>query len=198
MATTNKSDLELIKEVKEKGCDKSFNELNSRYGMLCYKIFHRYAQSLRATGFTLQDFDKEKDYILFQSIIKYDSNKSKFITFVGRNVMWSCKKRITEHIKLSVKKFEPIHEQEIIDDSWSTSQDNSEFFEFVNHTLNGIKDKRVKEIYEMRYFTDKKRNLPWKIIADKFRISIQQTINLHNSGQRLLKEKFYEKQQTVG
>ena len=70
-----------------------------------------------------------------------------------------------------------------------TSEETTDnLFEFTNNILKQLKDKRIKQIFSMRYSTlDKKPS--WCKVADEMKISTQTAINLHNRGIEVLRKK---------
>ena len=57
----------------------------------------------------------------------------------------------------------------------------------LNKALSAIKDKRVAEVYSLRYFSGKK--MTWSEIGKKMGFSSQTAINLHKRGAEILKIK---------
>ena len=54
--------------------------------------------------------------------------------------------------------------------------------------LSQVKDKRIKKIFELRYFSGEAK-LTWNKISDSLGISIQTAINLHERGRKILRKK---------
>ena len=65
--------------------------------------------------------------------------------------------------------------------------------EYLSHILDELKDKRVKKIYMMRYFSKDGKRKTWKEIATEVGVSSQTVINIHNKAKRILKNKFKSK-----
>ena len=61
--------------------------------------------------------------------------------------------------------------------------------EFVHFLLEGLKDKRAKDIYMLRYFSSSGEKMTWKKIAKRMGISSQTAINIHNRAKKILKNK---------
>ena len=66
--------------------------------------------------------------------------------------------------------------------------------EFVSFLLDGLKDKRAKHIYMLRYFSDCGPKMTWKNIAKKVGVSSQTAINIHNRAKKILKNKMKSKE----
>jgi DNA-directed RNA polymerase specialized sigma subunit len=56
-----------------------------------------------------------------------------------------------------------------------------------------MKDKRIKDIYQMRYFSDGPNLATWSEIGKKLKISTQTAINLHEKARVFLKNKMESK-----
>jgi RNA polymerase sigma factor (sigma-70 family) len=65
---------------------------------------------------------------------------------------------------------------------------NKEKTEFIFNLLKQLKDKRVEEIFKLRYFSERK-NMSWSKIGKKLNISTQTVINIHNKTISFLKNK---------
>ena len=70
----------------------------------------------------------------------------------------------------------------------STSLLNKDNCEYIFNLLDQLKDKRIVEIFKIRYFSDKK-TVSWSKIGRKLKISTQTVINLHNKTLKFLKNK---------
>ena len=67
--------------------------------------------------------------------------------------------------------------------------DNKELRDYMLDLLSQIKDKRIKRIFELRYFSEEKSRMTWTDISRKVKVSSQTAINLHNKGLDSLKKK---------
>ena len=67
-------------------------------------------------------------------------------------------------------------------------EDSTELRDYMFNLLSRIKDKRIKKIFELRYFGGEGR-MTWTVISDKVNVSSQTAINLHNKGLSILKKK---------
>jgi len=65
--------------------------------------------------------------------------------------------------------------------------------EFTGNILSQLKDKRIKKIFQLRYFSDSKKTT-WNNIAKNLNISIQTAINLHDKGVAVLNKKIRSKE----
>jgi DNA-directed RNA polymerase specialized sigma subunit len=67
-------------------------------------------------------------------------------------------------------------------------ESNTELRDYISSHLTRIKDKRIKQIFELRYFSEEGR-LTWTAISKKINVSSQTAINLHNKGLAILKKR---------
>ena len=67
-----------------------------------------------------------------------------------------------------------------------------ENLECIFEILDNLNDKRIKKVYELRYFYDNK-NLSWSEVAGVLGMSIQTAINLHQHGRTILRKKILYK-----
>ena len=65
----------------------------------------------------------------------------------------------------------------------------NEDIDYINSILSKLKDKRIGEIYSLRYSPDHRKPLSWKKISEKMGISSQTAINLHDKGKQIIKKK---------
>jgi DNA-directed RNA polymerase sigma subunit (sigma70/sigma32) len=56
--------------------------------------------------------------------------------------------------------------------------------------LSGMKDKRIHEIFKMRYLYPDKKRPTWKTIGERFSLTSQTIINLHSKGRIAVKKSF--------
>jgi DNA-directed RNA polymerase sigma subunit (sigma70/sigma32) len=133
---------------------------------------------------------KEKDYVIFKSALNFDASRNiKFSTWLGNQMRFHClncmnKNNTTismenESIKLIMEK------NQILNTNSLLNKDNCEY---IFNLLDQLKDKRIVEIFKIRYFSDKK-TVSWSKIGRKLKISTQTVINLHNKTLRFLKNK---------
>lgn len=69
----------------------------------------------------------------------------------------------------------------------------SEKMEYIDNLIKQIKDKRIKEIIQIRYFETPNKKTPWNKVANKIGVSTQTAINLHNKAMKILRNKMENK-----
>ncbi len=177
----------LANEVKEKDCQNSLVELIGRHSNLCYNICQKYMPVMHASGIFVDDVLNDKDYIIYQSAKSFDpTRKTKFSTWLGNQVRYYCLNKINKN-----KKYVTTEDQELsfLMEREEGPEDNKELRDYMLDLLSQIKDKRIKRIFELRYFSEEKSRMTWTDISRKVKVSSQTAINLHNKGLDSLKKK---------
>ena len=186
-----KTDSQLTKRLKTHGCEKSFLELCRRYENVYYKICQKYRHALVNAGVQPEDVYAEKDLIVLKCAQSFDpSRKTKFSTWLGNYAKFTCLNYVNS--KKYIFNSDSDELQDFIEVSQSVSphtQNLNEEFEILISTLDELKDDRIKIIFRMRYFYDKKKDGTWKNISEELGMSIQTAINLHKKGLVLLKNR---------
>ena len=181
--------------LKEERCEDSFLELSRRYENVFYKICQRYKFALRSVGVQPEDVYEEKNTILFKCALSYDSERgTKFSTWLGNYAKFTCLNYINSKKYTFNAETEELHD--FVENSQIAPEGAKTYDEEMDiaiSALNALKDKRIKKIFERRYFYDYKKESTWKNISDGLGISIQTAINLHKKGLRLLKNQLKDK-----
>jgi len=185
------TDQELIQDVKENGSSKSFILLSERHSNLYYKICQKYTAAFMASGIPPEDVFAEKDYTLYRSVITFNPDKgAKYSTWLGNYTKYSCLNFLKKNSKQANFKSDE-QTQFFLDKQYIENQptDYSGFREHVFSIIEKMKDKRIKQIFELRYDPKEQKKMTWKNIAKKLEISAQTAINLHSKGIKLISKK---------
>ena len=186
-------DLSLVKRVKSKNCNDSFIKLSSSYENFYFSIAKKYTPALLKMGMNKDDIKSEQYYILYKAISSFDAKqKTKFST-------WFCncsRYHFLNYIN-SNKKY-VVSEEKTIDffnnrDILLVVDKNSDMLDYLNSLLSSFKDKRVYDVYKLRYFSNTEKLTTWNKIAKKLGISTQTAINLHEKARTFLKTKIQSK-----
>ena len=186
-------DLSLVKKVKSKNCNDSFIKLSSSYENFYFSIAKKYTPALLKMGMNKDDIKSEQYYILYKAISSFDAKqKTKFST-------WFCncsRYHFLNYIN-SNKKY-VVSEEKTIDffnnrDILLVVDKNSDMLDYLNSLLSSFKDKRVYDVYKLRYFSNTEKLTTWNKIAKKLGISTQTAINLHEKARLFLKTKIQSK-----
>jgi len=189
--TKNYSDEELIYKIKEENSSESVEELINRHSALCIDVSKKYHSSLIASGVPVDDLYKEKNYIIYKSAMSFNpSKKVKFTTWLGNQMRFHCLNTLNKNNNANTINLE--HQQ--ID---SYNNNASAFLEtkkiqheveYIFDILSKLKDPRIKEVFNLRYFSSKKKEC-WASIGKKIGVSTQTAINLHKRGVKILEKK---------
>lgn len=186
------TDKELVKNVKNNNDENSLKELVIRHSGICLKVYNSYGPNIVASGYFIEDLYKEKDCLIYNCALKYDESKNcKFSTFLGNYARYEALNLINSN----KYQFQEIDEATYKIDFSAQSDDfkNKETYEYVENLLDQMHDKRIKDVFEMRYFnklnldTDKKPT--WEVIGKELDVTPQTAINLHNRGLKTLRQK---------
>jgi RNA polymerase sigma factor (sigma-70 family) len=186
-------DLKLVKKIKSKNCNDSFIKLSSSYENFYFSIAKKYTPALLKMGMSKDDIKSEQYYILYKAISSFDAKqKTKFST-------WFCncaRYHFLNYIN-SNKKY-VLSEEKTVDffnnkDLLLVIDKNSDMLDYLNSLLSSFKDKRVYDVYKLRYFSNNEKLTTWNKIAKKLGMSTQTAINLHEKARMFLKNKIQSK-----
>lgn len=191
-----KSDLELVKMVKDSANSEAFVEVCRRYENIFYKVCQKYANALAHSGLNAQDIFEEKNFIIYHCVSTFKpSKKTKLGTWIGNYARYLCLNSINarrfilpttdDDLKQHLEETQTHHD--FVHNRANTQED----FKYVLNILSQVKDARILRIFKLRYLSA--RRLIWAEIAVKMGVSTQTVINLHNKGLDLLKRKLKSK-----
>ena len=187
-----KTDLELINGVKEKNCSDCLQELINRHSPLCYDICRKYSHVFPPNGVRTEDVLSEKNYLIYKSTISYNPDKkAKFSTWLGNQMRYLCLNSINKN-RLIATEDEKMNFF-INKNEESREEDPKEKLDYLNNILSQVKDRRVRAIFKIRYFSDTNKKVPWNKVAREVGVSTQTAINLHNKTIKMLKRKLTSK-----
>ena len=183
----NVSDNYLVERIRVTDCENSLEELIKRHSALCFKIIKKYSSTFYANNIDIIEASTDKNLVIWNSAKSFNTDKNvKFSTWLANQIKYSCLNAINKKIKdrlvttetemLDVLKERPPEEAE----------DN--LFEFASHILNQLKDKRIKQIFSLRYSSYSKKP-SWCTVAQQVKVSTQTAINLHDRGIEILRKK---------
>ena len=174
-------DIELVENIKnEKDVDDCLQELIERHTGIYLDIVNKYTQHTNTSN--KLDLIDEKDYNIYQTALKYKSDKgTKFPTFLGNETKWICLNKQNKIKKEKKVAFDDISEIDLAQED-DGSKEKLEVFKKTIELAKQHEDKRVEKIFEMRYIIgEKNKVMPWKKISKELNMSIQGCINIHNS-----------------
>jgi RNA polymerase sigma factor (sigma-70 family) len=185
------TDLQLVQKIKKNNCEQSLLELYSRHQGICNKMLQKYCKVCYDIGVSLEDLNSEKIYVVYRSALSFKSNKKiKFSTWLGNQMRYHCLNTFNKQSKDVSMENENI--KYITENNQSKQIDNAllnkEKVDLIFNILDQMADSRVKEIFNLRYFSDRKIQ-PWNKIGKKMHISTQTVINIHNKALSFLNKK---------
>lgn len=190
MVVLEELDADLIKKVKTKNCSDSFSEMCRRYENAYYKICQKYKNSLIFAGICPEDVFDEKNIVIYNCIKSFKvSKKTKFSTWLCNHARFTCLNKINENKNLLASETPEIAEFLENKAQKEAPIDLAEEKAFVFSILDKLKDKRIKTIFEYRYFRMGRKKSTWERISKKIKVSTQTAINLHDKTINLLNKK---------
>ena len=174
-------DVQLVENIKnEKDVDDCLQELIERHTGIYLDIVNKYTQHTNTSN--KLDLIDEKDYNIYQTALKYKSDKgTKFPTFLGNETKWICLNKQNKIKKEKKVAFDDISEIDLAQED-DGSKEKLEVFKKTIELAKQHEDKRVEKIFEMRYIIgERNKVMPWKKISKELNMSIQGCINIHNS-----------------
>lgn len=189
-----KTDLELVNGVKNKNCSDCLQELIDRHSALCYDVCKKYNRAFVVSGVRIEDVAAEKEFIIYKSAMSYNPNKNaKFSTWLGNQMRYLCLNTMNKNKLIAMG-------DDYIDSIMNKGADSElpagsaeEEIDFLKNILSQVSDNRVKQVFEVRYFSNSRKKVPWKKVAKSVGISTQTAINLHNKTIKMLKNKMSSK-----
>jgi len=185
------TDSQLIKNIKKNNCEKSLLELASRHQGICNKMIQKYCKVCGDIGVSISDLNTDKMLVVYRSALNFKFNKKiKFSTWLGNQMRYHCLNTLNKSnkdISMENKNIKYLTENNQAKQVDYTSL-NREKVDLIFNILDQMADSRVKEIFNLRYFSDRKIQ-PWNKIGKKMHISTQTVINIHNKALSFLNKK---------
>jgi len=175
-----------IKKVQDRDCNESLKKVIARYSPVFISMYSKYMKPLSDCGADPYDILSDKDLIIYESAKSFDlGERSSFCTWLSNNVKYKCLHMISKGTKKQMLA-EKVKKNTI----YSLNEQpykNREMNKFIFNELNKIRDKRIKSVYSLRYFSGEK--MTWSRIGKRLGFSSQTAINLHKRGAEILKRK---------
>jgi hypothetical protein len=184
------SDSDLIENIKNaNNVDESLQELINRHSGIYLEMVNAFLRNCNNDSLK-DDIISEKDLIIYNSALKYDSTKgTKFSTFLGNEAKWTCLNASNKNKKFLELNDQNFDFQTLKEEKEVEKEDlkNQILHKFKKH-LDVYPDKRVSKIFNMRYENVNKLT-PWRKISKEMDLSIQGCINIHNSALKTIAKK---------
>lgn len=179
----------LVKKIQKEENNDALKELIIRHTPICYHVFQRYAGIVHERGGSVRDLYDEKDLLIYNSAKTYKPQKRcKFSSHLRNMARFRClnflnKDMITvSRISLDELVEHPSENQKNI-----FFQNDFTLRDIILKHLGGLDDKRIKQIFELRYFSGEKKS--WREVGDGIGYCYETVRSLHNKYLGFLKEK---------
>lgn len=183
------TDIKLLRMVKNDNSSEAFLEIANRHQKLFYDVCSKYSKKSHLIKY--DEIIKDMYFVLNEAIRTYkQGRKTKLSTWISHFSRFYCLKKITYLTKNEFDTGLDYTALEVINlknNKFTETKENS-LKEHVLHLLDKLEDKRIKEIFKYRYYSDSSKT--WNDIANKLNISAMHTINLHQKGCNFIKENF--------
>ena len=189
------SDLNLINNIKSgKDVNRALLELIQRHSGIYVNMIEAFAAKT-SNYINYTELIEEKDYYIYKSVLKFNPRKgAKFSTHLGNETRWMClnlynkNKKNNENLANAIKNQDPILNP-LDTREEQKKRESQEILDKVMKIVDTVPDKRIKEIFLLRYVEGKgNKVMPWKAISKTVGLSIQGCINAHNSMLKNIKE----------
>lgn len=176
------TDTELTRNIKNnKEMEESIAALLSNHAPLITRMTSKYIKPLHDSGCSIEEIINERSFIIYKAAMSFnEEKKTKFSTYLGSYVRWYCLNRINKNKNEDWK-----HVVDYPIETLPEEQADNTVIEYIHHLLDVFEDKKIKKVFELRYFSGGKL-MSWGEIAGHFNVSGQAVINWHNKGLKLL------------
>lgn len=180
-----KEDKELIELVKNND-NEALKELIYKYTPAAYVVFRKYARKMQEIGISNALSFEDKDIIIYNTAKSFNFDKRcKFISWLYQNVRFYCLNTMKASREMP---YEDGAMNTIIESRRDLNKDSFDLnISYVNSLLEQFKDKRIKKIFQLRYFEHPSKN--WQEIGAEMKLSHTTCVILHNKAKEILKKK---------
>jgi RNA polymerase sigma factor (sigma-70 family) len=184
-------DESLIKNILDKQCSISLEELVTKHSGIIFNIGKKYCSSC---GLNIGDLNDNRYWIVFNAAKSFNAKKgSKFSTWLCNQVRFFCLNYKNKNSKLVTIDKEQL---EYFINNFSKNSDKSNQKEVINSItdlFNQISDSNTKNAIYYRYFYNKDRILNYSEIAEILNVTPQTVLNWHNKFVKFAKKKLTKK-----
>lgn len=190
-------DFTLIRNIKEKNekASESIRELSERHSGVFHMVLNRFTSHpnfQNLFGVHKEDIKGEKESIIYDAALKFDEERGvQFNTYLGNNLRYY----LLGKYKANERYFYHNYESEETPTAYEVEEDwedfhNKEILEKVFKVLDSFEDKRIPEIFRIRY-KNGKNPTSWKDVEKELggKISYEWCRVLHNKALDILKIK---------
>lgn len=188
----HKEDVELINIVKgsKAGASQAMTEIIKRHSGIFIEMVNHFVPC-NSPYCDKKEMIEEKSYHIYRALLKYDENKgTKFSTHLGNEAKWLCLNTYNKaKSKSTFTSSDQDFDKEQITEPFEAKL-NQESYRNVVKIIEEFNDKRVTQIFKMRYIEGEGNKVtPWRKISERLNMSIQGCINIHNSAVEKIKKR---------
>jgi DNA-directed RNA polymerase sigma subunit (sigma70/sigma32) len=188
----HKEDVELINIVKDSkaGASQAMTEIIKRHSGIFIEMVNHFVPC-NSPYCDKKEMIEEKSYHIYRALLKYDENKgTKFSTHLGNEAKWLCLNTYNKaKSKSTFTSSDQDFDKEQITEPFEAKL-NQESYKNVVKIIEEFNDKRVTQIFKMRYIEGEGNKVtPWRKISERLNMSIQGCINIHNSAVEKIKKR---------
>ena len=184
------SEEEILSRVREFNCNDSLKKLISDHSGICFNLVLKYKKYIQSKNCDFQDLIDQKDYFIYKAALQYNSDKNiKFSTWLGNFVKYqclNCRRSKVDNYTVSDESSK-VEIDKKAQNEFFDSQKKTERLTAVKEALGELKDSRIRDIYILRYFNNKK--MTFKKISTAMGISEPTIKKLHKKGKNILFKK---------
>ncbi|MDO8610120.1 MAG: hypothetical protein Q7R95_06200 [bacterium] len=191
------SDYKLVKLIKQNSDSEAYLELKRRNEKCYYRTLSGFCKKISFLRY--DELAEQIDEVMLKSINSYRKDKkTKFSTWCTSNSRFYILNTIKHLNELGHFISEENSTLDLLNNKYqkyhTNENENKNVKEHVFHLLDKLEDKRIVDIFKMRYYSSKEDS-KWKNISAKMKLSTQQILNLHSKGRELLYRKMTKEQE---
>jgi len=184
------SEEEILSRVREFNCNDSLKKLISYHSGICFNLILKYRKYIQSKNCDFQDLIDQKDYFIYKAALQYNKDKNiKFSSWLGNFVKYqclNCRRSKVDNFTVSDESSK-LEIDKKAQNEFFDSQTKTERLTIVKEALGELKDSRIRDIYILRYFNNKK--MTFKRISLEMGISEPTIKKLHKKGKNILFKK---------
>lgn len=142
---------------------------------------------MTASGVHPEDVLSDKDYIIYKSALSYNPKFNiKFSTWLGNQVRYHCLNKMNKdniYIAMEDSNLNYFVEKKPAENENTRANDAKNF---IFDILNSLQDRRIAEVFKLRYYENAPKLMTWKTVSSLMNISSQTAINIHNRGKKII------------
>lgn len=170
------TDEQLVEKIKKDADSDAIETLLERHGPLVIHTIGKYSKPLESHGLSTEDLVDEKHFLIYSAANSFNPTKGvKVSTWIASSVRYYV---LTLLRKVERKPTVPLNE-----DIFKIAQDSDEGIVLsAIQSLDNYGDRRVKKVFDIRYFSRDKKPCSWKSVAKTMGLTVKTVQLLHQRG----------------